>query len=74
MGLGDMLQAERDAEDARRYRWLRQENSKGPEAGKASIEIVLDEDGCEVESGHSPDDLDAVIDERLQNTSASEPK
>jgi hypothetical protein len=23
MGIGDMLQAERDAEDARRYRWLR---------------------------------------------------
>jgi phage terminase large subunit GpA-like protein len=23
MGLGDMLQAQRDAEDAKRYRWLR---------------------------------------------------
>lgn len=23
MGIGDMLQAERDAEDAKRYRWLR---------------------------------------------------
>lgn len=33
MGIGDMLQAERDAEDAKRYRWLRSQAD------------VVDEDG-----------------------------
>lgn len=33
MGIGDMLQAERDAKDAKRYRWLR------------SQAYVVDEDG-----------------------------
>lgn len=65
MGLGDMYQAQRDAEDAKRYRWLRSENAKGFPNARANIEIVLDADGCEVESGHSPEDLDATIDDRL---------
>lgn len=37
MGIGDMLQAEQDAEDAARYRWLRDQ------AGNAIMKKLMDE-------------------------------
>lgn len=64
---------ERLRADARRYQWLRQQNAKGL-MGDASIEIADATEGCVVETGHSPEELDRAIDERLSLSAGDSPK
>lgn len=68
MGLGDMLQTERDAEDARRYRWLKAEDRKPMPIGAISWRMQGNGLPCKLADR---DNLDALIDAAIAHPTAT---